>query len=130
MDPGNGMIPESEVIGRAFLIVWPPSQWRILPIPLTFQQPGIVPEAKPASGPLRAGASGRHPTAAATARPVVASAFPLAPYTPAAAGVVGAVPLIWLRRRRLLRRAGGRPRGRDRSGDRPRFRVRAGGRGR
>ena len=41
-DPGNGMIPEDEVIGRAFVIVWPPSQWRILPIPATFEQPGIT----------------------------------------------------------------------------------------
>ena len=41
-DPGNGMIPEDEVIGRAFVIVWPPSQWQILPIPSTFEQPGIV----------------------------------------------------------------------------------------
>ena len=124
MDPGNGMIPESEVIGRAFAIVWPPSEWRILPIPVTFQQPGIVPAAKSAAGPVRAQASGRHPAVLA------ATAFPLAPYAPAAAGVAGAVPLTWLRRRRLLRRAGGRPRGRDRSGDRPRFRVRAAGRGR
>ncbi len=41
VDPGNGMIPESKVIGRAFVIVWPPSQWRILPIPATFDQPGL-----------------------------------------------------------------------------------------
>ena len=130
MDPGNGMVPESEVIGRAFVIVWPPSQWRILPIPLTFQQPGIVPAATTAAGSPRAEASGPHRTALAAARPVATTAFPLAPYAPVGAGVVGAVPLTWLRRRRLLRRAGGRPRGRDRSRDRPRFRVRVGGRGR
>ena len=48
-DPGNGMIPEDEVIGRAFLIIWPASQWRILPIPATFQQPGITRAASAAA---------------------------------------------------------------------------------
>ncbi|MGH3304850.1 MAG: signal peptidase I, partial [Streptosporangiaceae bacterium] len=70
-DPGNGMVPESRVIGRAFVIAWPPSRWRILPIPATFDRPGIT----------RAAAS-----AAAAAGP-------------AAAGVAGAVPLIVLYRR-------------------------------
>jgi len=37
-DPGNGAIPENQVVGRAFLIIWPPSQLRDLPIPTTFQQ--------------------------------------------------------------------------------------------
>ncbi|HXW88061.1 MAG TPA: signal peptidase I [Streptosporangiaceae bacterium] len=40
-DPHGGLVPENKVIGRAFLIVWPPSRWRILPIPATFDQPGI-----------------------------------------------------------------------------------------
>jgi signal peptidase I len=35
-DPGDGTIPESAVVGRAFLIIWPPSQVKILPIPATF----------------------------------------------------------------------------------------------
>jgi signal peptidase I len=70
-DPGNGMVPESRVIGRAFVIAWPPSQWRTLPIPATFDQRGIA---------------GKAAGAAATA-------------VPAAAGVVGAVPLAWLYRR-------------------------------
>src|SRR5262249_42643174 len=39
--PGQGTIPENKVVGRAFVIVWPPSQWRVLPIPATFSQPGI-----------------------------------------------------------------------------------------
>ena len=37
-DPGDGAIPESQVVGRAFFIIWPPSQFRDLPIPSTFQQ--------------------------------------------------------------------------------------------
>lgn len=37
-DPGGGAIPESEVVGRAFVIIWPPSRIGDLPIPATFQQ--------------------------------------------------------------------------------------------
>ena len=37
-DPGGGTVPESAVLGRAFVIIWPPSRWRILPIPATFEQ--------------------------------------------------------------------------------------------
>ena len=37
-DPGGGTVPESAVIGRAFVIIWPPSRWRMLPIPGTFEQ--------------------------------------------------------------------------------------------
>jgi signal peptidase I len=36
--PGEGTIPENEVAGRAFHIIWPLSQFRDLPIPSTFQQ--------------------------------------------------------------------------------------------
>jgi signal peptidase I len=37
-DPGNGTIPESAVLGRAFVIIWPASQWKFLNIPATFSQ--------------------------------------------------------------------------------------------
>ena len=40
-DPGGGAIPENQVVGRAFLIIWPPSQIRDLPIPSTFQQAAL-----------------------------------------------------------------------------------------
>jgi signal peptidase I len=40
--PGRGTIPESKVTGRAFVIVWPVSRWRFLPIPDTFGQPGLA----------------------------------------------------------------------------------------
>jgi signal peptidase I len=96
-DPGGGTIPESDVIGRAFVIVWPPDRWRILPIPSTFSQPGI-------DGPASAAAS----AAVAGGLRVVAVA-PL-PYLPLAAGFVVAVPLTWLQRR--LRPLAWRRRGR------------------
>jgi signal peptidase I len=40
-DPGGGAIPENQVVGRAFLIIWPPSQIRDLPIPSTFAQTAL-----------------------------------------------------------------------------------------
>jgi signal peptidase I len=39
--PDDGTIPESEVVGRAFLVIWPPSQLGDLPIPGTFGQAGL-----------------------------------------------------------------------------------------
>jgi signal peptidase I len=87
--PGGGTIPENQVLGRAFVIIWPPSRWGFLNIPSTFSQPKL----------------------AAAAAGVAGGATPLA------AGVVGAVPLTAVQavaRRRLARR---RDRaGRDRGG--------------
>ena len=39
--PDKGTVPENEVAGRAFLIIWPPSQFSDLPIPVTFQQAAL-----------------------------------------------------------------------------------------
>jgi signal peptidase I len=94
--PGGGTIPENKVIGRAFVIVWPPSQWRILPIPATFGQPGI-------SRPAAAGPAAREVTRA-DARLDGARIAPENSFLPLAGGVVGAVPLTWLQRRVRRRR--------------------------
>ncbi len=40
-DPGGGTIPESAVVGRAFVIMWPLSRIGDLPIPETFKQPAL-----------------------------------------------------------------------------------------
>ena len=40
-DPGGGAIPENQVVGRAFLIIWPLSRISDLPIPNTFEQQGV-----------------------------------------------------------------------------------------
>jgi signal peptidase I len=77
VDPGDGTIPENQVIGRAFVIVWPTSRWRILSIPSTFQQHGIVGGAAAAAGVT-------------------------APYLPVAAGLAVAAPVAVARRRRRL----------------------------
>jgi signal peptidase I len=38
--PENGTIPANQVVGRAFLIIWPFSQAGDLPIPATFRGVG------------------------------------------------------------------------------------------
>ncbi|MCL6300352.1 signal peptidase I [Streptomyces kronopolitis] len=38
---GNGTVSEDEVVGRAFTIAWPINRWATLPVPDTFNQPGI-----------------------------------------------------------------------------------------
>ncbi|MFY9927198.1 MAG: signal peptidase I [Streptosporangiaceae bacterium] len=70
-DPGGGAVPESQVVGRAFLIIWPVSQISDLPIPSAFAQAALHSSA----------------TGAATG-------------TAAAAGVIGAPLLLWRRSRR------------------------------
>ncbi|MDP9864571.1 signal peptidase I [Streptosporangium brasiliense] len=73
-DPGGGTIPAEQVIGRAFVIVWPFSRATTLPIPDTFSQPAL----------RAAGAVGAQ--------------------APLLLGVTGAVPLVLWRRRRILKR--------------------------
>ena len=80
--PDKGTIPENEVTGRAFLIIWPPSQFGDLPIPATFQQAA-----------LHAGAAGAPVIQVAGAALGAVAAVPAA----GAAAVLG-VPLLVLRR--------------------------------
>jgi signal peptidase I len=72
--PGDGTVPMSAIVGRAFVVIWPPSQLETLPIPGTFKQ------------------------AALHAAGAVPAAVPLA------GGFTGAVPVLWLRRRARGRR--------------------------
>ncbi len=39
--PGDGTVPANEVVGRAFVVIWPPSQLQTLPIPGTFKQAAL-----------------------------------------------------------------------------------------
>ena len=89
-------------MGRAFLIIWPPSQIRDLPIPSTFQQAS-----------LHAGAAG---AAVLNAGGAALSAVAAAPVAGAAgaAGVIGAPVLLLRRRRRSKLTAGLTPRCSDR----------------
>jgi signal peptidase I len=71
--PGGGQVDDKQVVGRAIVIAWPIGRLNDLPIPSTFDQPGI--------------------SAAANA-------------APAAGGLLGAVPLVLWRRRRIRLRRG------------------------
>ena len=88
-DPGGGTIPESAVLGRAFVIIWPPSRWGFLNIPATFEQPKL--NASSAAG----GSTAALDTALDNGTPVRPATSPL----PLALGFIGAVPITWLQRR-------------------------------
>jgi signal peptidase I len=89
-DPGGGTIPESAVLGRAFVIIWPPSRWGFLNIPATFEQPKLN-----ASAAAAGGSSATLAAAMDNGTPVRQAASPL----PLALGFAGAIPLTWLQRR-------------------------------
>ena len=90
-EPGGGTIPENAVIGRAFVIIWPPSRWRILPIPATFQQTKLN------------AAAAAPPAAQDTAGLLPARLEPSSPALPLALGFAAAAPVTWLQRRARLR---------------------------
>jgi signal peptidase I len=73
-DPGFGTIPESAVVGRAFVIIWPLSRISDVPIPGTFQQAGFRAAAAVATAP--------------------------APLTAGGTATAAAAALVWRRRRR------------------------------
>ena len=93
--PGAGTIPENEVVGRAFWIVWPPSRWRELPIPATFQQPAL--NSSSHSSHAAAAHAGTAPAAGPDA--ISVPAVPAAPLYPLAVGFAGALPLTWGQRK-------------------------------
>ncbi|MDT0428717.1 signal peptidase I [Streptomyces salyersiae] len=39
--PGQGTVSVDEVVGRAVLVAWPVNRWATLPVPKTFDQPGL-----------------------------------------------------------------------------------------
>ena len=45
-DPGGGFVPVDRVIGRAFVILWPLQHAQVLPIPETYNQPGLARSGK------------------------------------------------------------------------------------
>src|SRR5690348_9399026 len=99
-DPGGGTIPENAVVGRAFVIIWPPSRWRFLPIPATFEQPKL--NAAAGTDPR----TGTNDAAASALPPGLLSARlePSNPALPLTLGFAAAVPLTWLQRRIRTRR--------------------------
>ena len=77
-DPESSTVPISHVIGKAFVIAWPPSRWRTLGTPGTFKATALSAPAAVATDVTRAG-------------------------LPLVAGVLTIVPLwFWHRRRHRL----------------------------
>ncbi len=72
-DRNDGFVPVDKVVGRAVVIAWPINRWTNLPVPDTFDQPGLA-----------AGSSSAAVLAAA----------------PQGLALAGAVPLVLWRRRR------------------------------
>jgi signal peptidase I len=103
-DPGGGTIPESGVLGRAFVIIWPPSRWGVLNIPATFEQPKLN-----ASNAASGGSTAALVAAMDNGTPIQAAGSAL----PLGVGFLGAVPITLLQRtvrRRLKSRRAGRSR--------------------
>jgi signal peptidase I len=101
-DPGGGTIPESGVLGRAFVIIWPPSRWGFLNIPATFEQPQLN-----ASNAAAGGSTAALVAAMDNGTPIQSAGSAL----PLGLGFLGAVPLTLLQRtarRRLKSRRSGR----------------------
>ncbi|MEU4266958.1 signal peptidase I [Streptomyces sp. NPDC026092] len=73
---GGGTVPNDQVVGRAVFVAWPVTRWATLPVPETFDQPGL--NKALAVAPGAAGLAG--------------------------VGLVGALPLVLWRRKRLAAR--------------------------
>lgn len=99
-DPGGGTIPETGVLGRAFVIIWPPSHWGLLNIPATFEQPQLNASASAGGNAAAGGSSATLTAAMANDTPIQQAASPV----PLALGFLGAVPVTWLQRRLRTRR--------------------------
>ena len=99
-DPGGGTIPESGVLGRAFVIIWPPSRWGFLNIPATFEQPQLNASTAAGGNAAAGGSSAALEAALDNGTPVSQTASPL----PLALGFIGAVPITWLQRKARTRR--------------------------
>ncbi|MFF1781508.1 signal peptidase I [Streptomyces virginiae] len=81
-DSTKGFVPVDKVVGRAVVVAWPVTRWATLPVPDTFDQPGIGNQAEATA--LGLGAAGLAPVGLG----------------PAALGLAGAVPLVMWRRRK------------------------------
>ncbi len=88
-DPGGGTIPESGVLGRAFVIIWPLSRLGFLNIPATFEQPQLN-----ASKAEAGGSTAALVTAMGNGTPIQAAGSAL----PLGLGFLGAVPVTLLQR--------------------------------
>jgi signal peptidase I len=89
-DPGGGTIPESAVLGRVFVRIWPPSRWGFISIPSTFNQPKLNEALGGSLGATLSASTGKIASLAS-------------PGLPVELGLAGAVPLTLLQRLRRRR---------------------------
>ncbi|NVK80773.1 signal peptidase I [Streptomyces morookaense] len=59
LDKYQGTVSEDEVVGRAIVVAWPLNRWSTLPVPDTFDQPGL--SAAAAAAPPALGLAGAVP---------------------------------------------------------------------
>ncbi len=59
LDRFQGTVSEDEVVGRAIVVAWPLNRWSTLPVPSTFDQPGL--SAAAAAAPSALGLAGAVP---------------------------------------------------------------------
>jgi signal peptidase I len=99
-DPGGGAVPISQVVGRAFFKIWPPSQFGDLPIPNDFQQAALQSSAT-GSAALRVADVGSAALSVVAAAPTAA--------TVGAAGLISAPLLLRRHRKRMNNNSGASP---------------------
>ncbi|WP_375256569.1 signal peptidase I [Streptomyces sp. PKU-EA00015] len=58
-DVNGGFVPVEKVVGRAVVVAWPLNRWSTLPVPDTFEQPGVA--AALSSAPAALGLAGAVP---------------------------------------------------------------------
>jgi signal peptidase I len=75
-DQFKGTVPIAQVIGRAFVKVWPVARWGGLPVPPAWQGVPLAGAAPPAAGQSRAGVGGSAPATASGSQPVHAVVRP------------------------------------------------------
>jgi signal peptidase I len=63
----HGFVPVDDVIGRAFVVIWPIKDWKTLPVPSTFKQVGLAASGVPGA-PLLGAAAIVSPVALVRAR--------------------------------------------------------------
>ncbi|MCI0688127.1 MAG: signal peptidase I [Sporichthyaceae bacterium] len=99
-EAGEGTIPMDNVVGRAFVVVWPLGRAGGLGVPSTFEGDRLD-QAGSETGPQSPGTESPAPESLAVLSPAAASA---ASVPPLLWGFAGAVPLVAIRRRWRHRR--------------------------
>ncbi|MFC5805674.1 signal peptidase I [Streptomyces formicae] len=74
--PGSGTVSVDDVVGRAVVVAWPLGRWSTLPVPATFDQPGLNAAASAAVAPGALGLAGAVPVVLVRRRRLTAAQTP------------------------------------------------------